>query len=220
MTSFFEKLRKGMGIELTEEEKLEEEPKEEKKETNEEFEKPIKEKLKKEIQIKEAEKKPKSKIKKTTLKTEFIEPQTEEKQKEETPTTIPSLYKSIEIKQISEEKEKWFEGPVGQLTVDVYQTESDLVIQSAIAGVKAEDLDISIEEEILTIKGIRKKPFEKEEKNYFYQECYWGPFSREIILPVEVDPGRATAEMKEGILTIRIPKIDKEKKRKIIVRGN
>jgi len=115
-------------------------------------------------------------------------------------------------------QEKWFE-PAGQLTIDVYQTEKDLVIQSAIAGIKPEDLDISIEKDILIIKGIREGQFEGEEKrDYFFQECYWGPFLREIILPVEVDSNQIEAKMKQGILTIKIPKLEKEKKRKIEVK--
>jgi len=93
-----------------------------------------------------------------------------------------------------------------------------LVIQSAIAGVKPEDLDISIERDIISIRGNREKPF-KEEGDYFCQECFWGSFSREIIVPVEADPQRAVAEMKNGVLTIRIPKILKEKKKKIIIKG-
>lgn len=114
------------------------------------------------------------------------------------------------------EKEEWFE-PEGQLAIDVYQTQTELVIQTAIAGVKPEDLDISMERDIVTIKGCRQKPTE-ENGDYFTQECYWGPFSREVILPVEIDPDRAIASMKEGILIIKIPKILREKKRTIKVR--
>jgi len=116
------------------------------------------------------------------------------------------------------EKPKIFEKE-GQLAIDLFETETELVIQSAIAGVKSEDLNISIEGDRLTIKGFREKPIPSEEKrNYFYQECYWGQFSREIILPVEVDPSRIEASFKEGILTIKIPKIEREKKRKIEVK--
>ena len=104
------------------------------------------------------------------------------------------------------------------MAIDIYQTEQDLVIQSAIAGVKPENLDISMEKDIIRIKGSREKPFE-EKGDYFSQECFWGLFSREIILPAEIDPERAMAEMKNGILTIRIPKILREKKRRIVVRG-
>ena len=120
-------------------------------------------------------------------------------------------------KKTEKPEEKWFK-PEGQLAVDVYQTEKELVIQSTIAGIKPEDVDISIEGDKVSIKGKREKPIEEEERNYFYQECYWGAFSREIILPVEVDPSRAEASFKEGILTIRMPKIEREKKRKIAVK--
>ena len=128
-----------------------------------------------------------------------------------------------ELKSEDEEQKekKWpsfSEAEEGQLAIDIYQTEQDLVIQSAIAGVKPENLDISMEKDIIRIKGSREKPFE-EKGDYFSQECFWGLFSREIILPAEIDPERAMAEMKNGILTIRIPKILREKKRRIVVRG-
>jgi len=115
-----------------------------------------------------------------------------------------------------EEKEEWAGSEEGQLAVDVYQTEKDLVIQSAVAGVNAQSIDISLEKDILTIKGCRRRT-ESEKGDYFSQECFWGPFSREIILPTEVDPERVVAKMKDGILTIRIPKVTREKKRKITI---
>jgi HSP20 family protein len=114
-------------------------------------------------------------------------------------------------------KEKWFELE-GELTIDIYQTEKELVIQSAIAGIKLEDLDIHIEEDEINIKGKREKPIEENERNYFHQECYWGPFSRQIILPTKVDSSKTEAILKEGILTIRIPKIKKEIKRNIKIK--
>lgn len=108
-------------------------------------------------------------------------------------------------------KKDWFE-PEGELVLDLYETDKDLVVLSAIAGIKAEDLDILIEKDLLRIRGNRQKLKETEGKNYFFQEIYWGPFSREIILPKEVDGQRAQASMKEGILIIKIPKIEREKK--------
>lgn len=107
----------------------------------------------------------------------------------------------------------------GQLSIDVYETDKDFIIQSTIAGVKTEDLDISIDNDIVTIRGNRRRTEEKEIKNYFYQECYWGSFSRQLILPEEVDEKRAKATMKDGVLTLRIPKIGKEKRKKITVKG-
>jgi HSP20 family protein len=121
-----------------------------------------------------------------------------------------------EIQEEKEEKEDWLV-PEGQLSVDVYQTKEELVIQSAIAGIRPDALDISLEGDVVTIRGKREKP-NNEEGDYFTQECYWGQFSRDVILPVDVDPNRVKAEMKDGILTIRIPKIFREKKRKILVK--
>lgn len=116
-----------------------------------------------------------------------------------------------------EQKDNWLDSE-GELTVDVYQTDKEIVIQSAIAGIEPEDLDISIEKDMVTIRGKREKQFEEEEKNYFYQECYWGRFSRKIILPAEVNSSKINASMKNGILIIRIPKIEGKKKTKISIR--
>lgn len=107
----------------------------------------------------------------------------------------------------------------GQLTIDVYQTENDIVIKSTIAGVKPEDLDVSINNDMVTIKGERKNEEEVENGNYYYQECYWGGFSRSVLLPVDVIPEKADAALKNGILTIRLPKADTTKTKKIQVRG-
>lgn len=104
----------------------------------------------------------------------------------------------------------------GKLTIDVYQTDEELVIQSAVAGVELEDLDVSIEKDLLLIKGKRNKP-ERKDKDYFCKECYWGSFSRKIILPVKVDKERIKAKLKKGILTIRIPKQNGEEKKKVII---
>jgi len=124
---------------------------------------------------------------------------------------------SKEEREVELKKDRWFE-PEGQLAVDVYETDGQLVIQTAIAGIKPEDLDISIENDRVSIRGERAEQAKEQGKNYFYQECYWGQFSREIILPVETDPNRAEASMKQGVLTIRLPKIEREKKRKIEVK--
>jgi len=107
----------------------------------------------------------------------------------------------------------------GQLTLDVFQTPTEIIIKSTIAGVKPEDLDISINNDMVTIRGLREKEEEISQKDYYYQELYWGSFSRSVILPVEVDADEAQASMKNGILTIRLPKADKEKKHKIKVKS-
>ncbi|MDO8558635.1 MAG: Hsp20/alpha crystallin family protein [bacterium] len=106
----------------------------------------------------------------------------------------------------------------GQLTIDVYQTESDIVIKSTVAGVSADDIDITITNDMVTIRGKRERDEEVPQEHYYYQECYWGPFSRSVILPVDIDAERIDASMKNGILTIRLPKIEKEKTKKLKVR--
>lgn len=117
------------------------------------------------------------------------------------------------------EEESWAGDSEGQLTIDVYQTDNDIVIKSTIAGVKPEDLDVSINNDMVTIRGDRKNEEKIENENYYYQECYWGTFSRSVILPVEVLADKAEATMKNGILTIRLPKADTTKSKKIQVRG-
>jgi len=107
----------------------------------------------------------------------------------------------------------------GQLTIDVYQTENEIVIKSTIAGVKPEDLDVTINNDMVTVKGERKNEEVVEHGNYYYQECYWGGFSRSVLLPVDVIPEKADASLKNGILTIRLPKADPTKVKKILVRG-
>lgn len=107
----------------------------------------------------------------------------------------------------------------GQLTIDVYQTDDDIIIESTVAGVEPDDIDIDISSESVTIRGERRRSNEVSEDSYLYQECYWGKFSRSIILPQEIDPDKAKAEFKNGVLRVRLPKIAKGKTRKLKVRG-
>jgi HSP20 family protein len=204
MVSFFDKLRKGMGADNNPQKELpQDQPEKIGEADGKEMadEKPKKQKLKRRPEAAKS------------IKVDLEEPNNA--------ATEESLPNQSEKRAIGKKKE-WasIAGEAeGQLAVDVYQTENDLVIQSAIAGVRPESLDILIEGDMVTIRGAREKPEETGEKNYFYQECFWGPFSRQIILSVEVDPSRTEALLKEGILTVRIPKIERERKRKIIVRG-
>jgi HSP20 family protein len=119
----------------------------------------------------------------------------------------------------ADQDENWAGDSEGQLTIDVYQTDNEIVIKSTIAGVKPEDLDVTINNDMVTIRGDRKNEEVIESENYYYQECYWGTFSRSVILPVEVIADKAEAAMKNGILTIRLLKADTTKSKKIQVRG-
>jgi HSP20 family protein len=106
----------------------------------------------------------------------------------------------------------------GQLTVDVYQDKNDIVVQSTVAGVDPNELEINITNESVTIRGKREKTETIEEKDYFYQECFWGRFSRSIILPQEIDPDKANASIKNGVLTIKLPKLDRKKGKRLKVK--
>lgn len=116
----------------------------------------------------------------------------------------------------SEKKEKNWPKSKGKLAIDFYETPKELVIQSPIAGIEIEDLDISVENDMLIIKGERENPI-KEEKDYISQECFWGEFIRKVIFPQQVDKENIEAKMIDGILIIRMPKVEKKEEQKIKV---
>lgn len=111
-----------------------------------------------------------------------------------------------------------FEDTEGQLTVDVYETPVVFVIKSTVAGVEPDNLDIVITNESVTIKGKREQEEKIKTENYLHRECYWGKFSRSIILPQEIDPDRAQAALKNGVLKITLPKINKTKAKKLKIK--
>jgi HSP20 family protein len=131
--------------------------------------------------------------------------------------TYREEFQAPQVSQMAQQHQP--DGGEGQLTIDVYQTDNDVVVKSTIAGVKPEDLDVSINNDMLTIRGERRQEEEVNEENYYYQECYWGGFSRSVILPVDVLADKVEASMKNGILTIRMPKADNTRTKKIQVRG-
>jgi len=105
----------------------------------------------------------------------------------------------------------------GQLAVDVYQTKESVVIKAPIAGVDPKALEVAIAEDVVTIRGERVDEAVVERENYYVQECYWGAFSRSIIMPVSVNADKAEASLKNGVLTIAIPKVIQDKVKKIKV---
>lgn len=113
----------------------------------------------------------------------------------------------MELHPSSFSSQDWFSPTAeeGQLSVDVFRDRDDLVIRSTVAGVKPEDIDISMHGDLLTIRGKRHSEREIEEQQWFYRECYWGSFSRSIVLPYEVQTDRAKATLKNGVLEVRIP---------------
>jgi HSP20 family protein len=106
----------------------------------------------------------------------------------------------------------------GELSVDVYQTPEMIVVKSMIAGVRPEDLDISITRSLVTIRGKREEERVAHDNDFFARELYWGSFSRTIQLPEEIDVDEAEAIEKHGLLILRLPKLDKKKQSKLKVR--
>lgn len=105
----------------------------------------------------------------------------------------------------------------GQLTVDVYQTATHIIIKTLVAGVKRDDLDISISRDMVTIKGKREEERGIAESDYFHKELYWGAFSRAIVLPHEIDIEGSEATENLGMLIIKLPKTDKGRQTKLRV---
>ncbi len=105
----------------------------------------------------------------------------------------------------------------GQLAIDAYQTEDEIIIKAPIAGVQADNLEVAVTDEMVTIKGDRHDDTAQTRDSYFAQECYWGSFSRSYVFPVAVDADKAEANLKNGLLTVRVPKLEKSRARNITV---
>jgi HSP20 family protein len=120
-----------------------------------------------------------------------------------------------------DKKNNWIEeeNEEAELSVDLYQTPTDIIVQTMVAGVKPEDLELSIARDIITIRGKREENRTIDEDNYFTKELYWGKFSRTISLPAEVEPEEVEATERHGLVTIKIKKVDKEKKNTVKVKS-
>jgi len=114
------------------------------------------------------------------------------------------------------DENEWEEEPVaGQLAVDVYETREKLLVKGRVAGVNKSDLDVSISDNTLTIRGTLSAGNEDGVENYFLQECYWGEFSRSLVLPVPVKEDEIEAVLKDGVLTISFSKVKQDTVKKI-----
>ena len=105
----------------------------------------------------------------------------------------------------------------GQLAVDVYETDEQLIIKARTAGVNKEDLDVSVSDGILTISGTLSSGDDSAATNWHIQECYWGEFSRTLALPVAVKEDEVAAVLKDGVLTITFAKVKQEQAKKITI---
>lgn len=103
------------------------------------------------------------------------------------------------------------EKETGQLSVDIFKTEKEIVILAPVAGVIKEDIHLSITDDVLVIKGSRLPLHDVPEENYYNKECFWGNFSRAIVLPLEADSKHINASFENSVLEIRIPRVEKER---------
>jgi len=121
--------------------------------------------------------------------------------------------------QIKSELEETDEEIEGQLAIDMYQTPAEIVIKTMVAGVKQEDLDISITRDMVIVKGKREESNDTAGNDYFHKELYWGSFSRTIILPQEINVDESEAINKNGLLIIKMSKVDKNKQAKLKIKN-
>ncbi len=142
------------------------------------------------------------------------------KQNEKYEQDLEEVEEEVE-EEIEEDEQDWLDEDYeeGQLSIDVYQTPKAIVVKSTIAGVKPEDIDISINNDMLTIRGRRTMSEEVRDDQYLFRECYWGSFSRSIILPTEIDTDKIEAELENGVLTIILPKAKASKQVSVKVKG-
>ncbi|MCA9327582.1 Hsp20/alpha crystallin family protein [Candidatus Saccharibacteria bacterium] len=133
---------------------------------------------------------------------------------------VPEMAAADETQVVEATEEEWNDDEAvlpGQLAVDVYETKERLVVKARTAGVNKDDLDVSIADNTLSIRGTLSAGNEDQVENYFVQECYWGEFSRSIALPVPVKEEEIEAVLKDGVLTVSFTKVKQDTVKKIQV---
>ena len=106
-----------------------------------------------------------------------------------------------------------------QPAVDMYQTDTDVVVKASLPGMKSEDVDISVTGDVITLKGEHKEEHETSEENYFRKEMRYGSFTRSLPIPVPVNVDKAEAEFQDGVLTVKMPKTEESKPKTVKVKG-
>jgi HSP20 family protein len=132
----------------------------------------------------------------------------------------------LDVEGESEPRAAWDEQPAeqpieeGELPIDMYRTADSIVIRALVAGVHPEDLEVAITRDMVTIRGTREEDQEAPDEDYHFRELFWGSFSRTIVLPEEIIIDEAEAKEKHGLLTIVLPKVDKDRSTKLKVRAH
>ncbi len=119
---------------------------------------------------------------------------------------------------VNDDQRPWLTSDEGRLAVDVLDDEDAFIVTAAIAGVGIGDLEVFAHHDMLTIRGKRSAPDSHASGRHLAQECHWGSFSRSVVLPTEVNPATVTAKLKNGVLSIHLPKTERSKRIKIEVR--
>lgn len=108
----------------------------------------------------------------------------------------------------------------GHLPVDMYQNPSEIILRTFVAGVRPEEMNVSISRDMVVIEGTREERSDAASSDYFNQELFWGSFSRTVMLPQEVDVDGAQATSKDGLLSIVLPKLDRTRQTKLRIKSN
>lgn len=144
---------------------------------------------------------------------------------DELPTAAPSIHKELRKQHELPTRPAPLEddfpssGDEGQLPVDVHQTASDIIVRAFVAGVRPDELNISISRDMVELSGSRMEREQTSGADYFTRELFWGSFERTIMLPQEVDVEASSASAKDGLLTIILPKLDKARQTKLRVKA-
>ena len=108
---------------------------------------------------------------------------------------------------------------VGSSVVDISEDDEHIYVNTELPGMTREDVELTIENGLLTISGEKKEHAEEQKENYYHVESRYGSFRRDLILPAEVDVDKVSAQYKDGILTVTMPKAEKAKAKRIKVQG-
>ncbi|HEY1037423.1 MAG TPA: Hsp20/alpha crystallin family protein [Candidatus Paceibacterota bacterium] len=137
------------------------------------------------------------------------------------PEEIEEEVQEIRRPSLQSSKSSWMEEQAGEgeLSVDVYQTPDEIIVRALVPGVRKDDMDISISRDSITLRGSRREERTVSDQDYIVQELYWGSFSRTVRLPHEVDIEHAEAVESQGVLTIKLPRVDKDRQTKLRIKS-
>jgi len=132
-------------------------------------------------------------------------------------TDIDSIFDRFFGIVLPSEKAFWGDAFIGSPAVDIEETDKEVIVKADLPGLDPKDVDISVTENILTIKGEKREERKEEKKNFHLSERRYGSFARSFLLPAEVKTDTVEANYSKGVLEIKLPKAEPEKAKKITV---